>query len=227
MGDDAASAVAVAAAPVAAGGSTLPAALARAEEVVGDVVERFGADRVALAASWQKETAVLVDLMQRFAPEGRIFTLDTGVLFPQSYAVWRRVEERYGIKVESWKGEWVDGLWEVDPDRCCTLRKVVPLRQALANADCWLTGLRRDQSPDRAETPELGWDDRHGLYKAAPLATWTDKDVWTYIFQNDLPYNELHDQGYASIGCTHCTLAGAGREGRWAGSAKSECGLHA
>ena len=221
-----AAATAVSIAPAGTAGPTLSSALSQAEDVMRQVVERFGAGRLALAASWQKETAVLVDLVQRFAPEARIFTLDTGVLFPQSYAVWRKVEEHYGIKVESWKGEWVDGLWDVDPDRCCTLRKVIPLQEALANADCWLTGLRRDQSPERADTPELAWDDRHGLYKAVPLATWTDKDVWNYIFERDLPYNELHDQGYSSIGCTHCTLAGAGRAGRWAGTAKSECGLH-
>ena len=199
----------------------------RPEEIVQEAAERFGADRLALAASWQKETAVLVDLVQRFAPQARIFTLDTGVLFPQTYAVWRKVEQRYGIKVQAFKGEWVEGLWDVDPDRCCTLRKVIPLQDALRDADCWITGLRRDQSPERADTPELAWDDRHGLYKAVPLATWTDKDVWNYIFEHDLPYNELHDQGYASIGCTHCTLAGSGRAGRWAGSGKTECGLHA
>lgn len=201
--------------------------LEQAEAVIAEIVERFGADRLALAASWQKETAVLVDLVQRLAPAARIFTLDTGVLFPHSYAVWREVEKRYGIKVEAWKGEWVDGLWAVEPDRCCNLRKVVPLSAALADADCWITGLRREQSPERADTPEFAWDDRHGLYKAVPLATWSERDVWQYIFDRDLPYNKLHDEGYSSIGCTHCTQAGSGRAGRWAGTGKSECGLHA
>jgi phosphoadenosine phosphosulfate reductase len=198
----------------------------RAEEIVVEVAERFGEGRLALAASWQKETAVLVDLVQRHAPGTRIFTLDTGVLFEETYATWRTVEERYGITVESWRGDWVHGLWATEPDRCCFLRKVEPLQRALADADCWISGVRRDQSPSRAQTAELDWDDRHGLWKANPLATWTESDVWAYIERHDLPYNPLHDQGYDSIGCMPCTQPGRGREGRWAGLDKTECGLH-
>ena len=97
---------------------------------------------------------------------------------------------------------------------------------ALAGADCWVTGLRREQSPLRASTLELAWDQRHGLFKAVPLATWSEADVWEYIAAHELPYNRLHDRGYASIGCTHCTVPGHGREGRWANSDKSECGMH-
>jgi phosphoadenosine phosphosulfate reductase len=199
----------------------------RPVEIILEAVERFGEDRLALAASWQKETAVLVDLVRRHAPGARIFTLDTGELFPETYATWRAVEERYGITVESHRGEWVPGMWATDPDRCCFLRKVEPLDRALADADCWISGVRRDQSADRAGTEELDWDERHGLWKANPLASWTERDVWAYIGAHDLPYNPLHDQGYSSIGCTHCTLPGKGRAGRWAGLEKSECGLHA
>jgi phosphoadenosine phosphosulfate reductase len=199
----------------------------RPVEIILEAVERFGADRLALAASWQKETAVLVDLVRRHAPGARIFTLDTGELFPETYATWRAVEERYGITVESHRGQWVPGMWATDPDRCCFLRKVEPLDRALADADCWISGVRRDQSADRAGTEELDWDARHGLWKANPLASWTERDVWAYVGAHDLPYNPLHDQGYSSIGCTHCTLPGAGREGRWAGLDKSECGIHA
>ena len=199
---------------------------AAATAVVETAISRFGADRVALAVSWQKESAVLLELVTRVAPEARVFTLDTGVLFPETYAAWRQAEERYGITVESWRGEWVDGLWAVDPERCCKMRKVEPLKRALAGADCWITGLRREQSPQRASTPELAWDQRHGLFKVVPLATWSEADVWAYIAAHDLPYNRLHDRGYASIGCTHCTVAGNGREGRWANSDKSECGMH-
>jgi phosphoadenosine phosphosulfate reductase len=199
----------------------------RPAEVILEAVDRFGEDRLALAASWQKETAVLVDLVHRLAPRARIFTLDTGELFPETYETWRRVEQRYGITVESWRGDWVPELWATDPDRCCFLRKVEPLTRALDDADCWVSGVRRDQSPDRARTEELDWDDRHGLWKANPLATWSERDVWAYISRHDLPYNPLHDQGYASIGCTHCTLPGAGRDGRWAGLSKDECGIHA
>ena len=198
----------------------------RPAEIILEAVERFGEDRLALAASWQKETAVLVDLVRRHAPGARIFTLDTGELFPETYATWRAVEERYGITVESHRGEWVPGMWATEPDRCCFLRKVEPLERALADADCWISGVRRDQSADRATTEELDWDERHGLWKANPLATWTERDVWAYIGAYDLPYNPLHDQGYASIGCTHCTLPGRGRAGRWAGRDKDECGIH-
>lgn len=204
----------------------VPMSAERAEQVIAEAAARFGPEHLALAASWQKETAVLVDLVLRAAPGARIFTLDTGVLFPETYATWRRVEERYGIEVEAFRGTWVPELWATDPDRCCALRKLEPLERALAGADCWISGVRRDQSPDRADTPELAWDTRHGLWKANPLAEWSERDVWGYIARHDLPYNPLHDQGYASIGCTHCTLPGAGRDGRWAGSAKTECGLH-
>lgn len=200
---------------------------AAATAVIQTAVSRFGEARMVLAVSWQTASAVLLELVRRHAPQARVFTLDTGVLFPETYATWRAAEERYGITVEAWRGEWVDGLWAVDPGRCCRLRKVEPLTRALAGAACWVTGLRREQSPLRASTPELAWDERHGLFKAAPLATWSEADVWDFIAAHDLPYNALHDRGYASIGCTHCTVPGQGRAGRWAGSDKSECGMHA
>jgi phosphoadenosine phosphosulfate reductase len=182
--------------------------------------------RLAVACSFQKEASVIIDMLARVAPDVRIFTLDTGVLFPETYETWRRIEQRYGIEVEVFRGEWVDGLWARDPDACCGMRKVEPLERALSGVDGWITGLRRDQSSLRSSTPKLGWDIKHKKWKAAPLADWTDKDVWRYIAEHDVPYNPLHDQGYASIGCTHCTKAGDGRDGRWAGSDKSECGLH-
>jgi phosphoadenosine phosphosulfate reductase len=198
----------------------------RPEELLAEVVERFGADRIVLACSFQKESSVLLELVLEAAPTARVVTLDTGALFPETLDTWRRVEERYGITVEGWRGEWVDRLWERDPDACCDMRKVQPLRRALAGADCWITGLRRDQSPSRADAPELHWDERQGLWKANPLATWTERDVWSFIMERGLPYNELHDRGYGSIGCTHCTAPGEGRAGRWAGTGRTECGLH-
>jgi phosphoadenosine phosphosulfate reductase len=182
--------------------------------------------RLAVACSFQKEASVIIDLILRIEPEARIITLDTGVLFPETYETWRHVEDRYGIEIEAHRGERVDGLWSTDPDACCAMRKVEPLDRALSECDAWITGLRRDQSDLRAGTPKVGWDLRHGLWKYAPLAGWTEKDVWRYIAEHDLPYNPLHDQGYDSIGCTPCTVAGEGREGRWAGTGKLECGLH-
>jgi phosphoadenosine phosphosulfate reductase len=196
-----------------------------AEEILEHVVREHH-PRLAVACSFQKEATVIVDMVVRIEPNARIFTLDTGVLFPETYETWKRVEARYGIEVEAVRGEWIEGLWARDPDACCGMRKVDPLARALEGTDAWITGLRRDQSELRAATPKLGWDIKHSKWKAAPLADWTDKDVWRYIAEHDLPYNPLHDAGYESIGCTHCTQAGTGRDGRWIGSDKSECGLH-
>jgi phosphoadenosine phosphosulfate reductase len=196
-----------------------------ARELLAWALESFH-PKMALACSFQKEEAVLLDLLFELDPDARVFALDTGVLFPETYEIWRAVEERYGTVIESWRGEWVEGLWASDPAHCCHLRKVEPLGRALAPLDAWITGLRREQSPTRANARKLEWDDAHGLWKLNPLADWTEKDVWARIAERDLPYNTLHDQGYASIGCTHCTQPGAGREGRWAGLEKTECGLH-
>ena len=205
-----------------------------AEETLAYAVEHFHPSLV-VACSFQKEASVVLDLILRAAPDARVFTLDTHVLFPETYATWKAVEERYGIEVEVFQGpslgrqaaEHGDRLWERDPDACCDLRKVQPLDRALADVDAWVAGLRRDQSPSRAGTPKLTWDAKHARWKFNPLADWTDADVWRYISEHDLPYNRLHDQGYPTIGCTHCTVPGAGREGRWAGTGKTECGLHA
>ena len=204
------------------------------EAILGELLEAFPG-RVSLACSFQKEESVLLDMLYRLAPDARVFALDTHVLFPETYELWREVERRYDAKIEIFEGPALarqaeihgDRLWERKPDLCCAIRKVEPLNRALGGLDAWITGVRRDQSPTRASTPKVGWDETHELWKAAPLADWDDERCWDYIREHDLPYNELHDRGYASIGCTHCTLPGAGREGRWAGSAKIECGLHA
>jgi phosphoadenosine phosphosulfate reductase len=196
-----------------------------AEGVLEHMVREYH-PRLYVACSFQKEASVILDMLVRIEPHARFFVLDTGVLFEETYDTWSRVEEHYGITIDRYAGEWVDRLWERDPDACCGMRKVEPMERALSTVDAWITGLRRDQSPSRAGTPKLAWDERHGKWKAAPLADWTDKDVWRYIADHDVPYNPLHDQGYDSIGCTHCTIAGAGREGRWAGTDRIECGLH-
>lgn len=207
---------------------------AAAEEVLGYVIERFH-PRLYVACSFQKETSVMMDLALRVAPDTRFFTLDTGVLFPETYATWRRFEEHYGVEVDVYQGVSLarqtelegDRLWSRDPDACCGIRKVAPLTEALADVDAWVTGVRREQSPTRRAAGKLHWDGRHGLWKANPLADWSEDDLWGYIAERDLPYNELHDRGYPSIGCTHCTRPAAiGREGRWAEHEKVECGLH-
>jgi phosphoadenosine phosphosulfate reductase len=197
-----------------------------AQEVLAHVVGEFH-PRLYVACSFQKEATVILDMLLAIEPAARVFTLDTGVLFPETYETWRRIEQRYGIEIDVYRGEWIDGMWQRDPDGCCGLRKVEPLERALSEVDAWITGLRRDQSPTRAETAKLGPDEGHpGKLKCAPLADWTEKDVWRYIAENDVPYHPLHDRGYESIGCTHCTVAGGGRDGRWAGTDKIECGLH-
>ena len=201
--------------------------------VLEHAVEEFS-PRLYVASSFQKEASVVMDILLKVDPDARFFTLDTGFLFPETYETWKRLEERYGIEIDVYQGITParqaelhgDQLWRSDPDKCCEIRKVVPMREALAQADAWITGVRREHNPVRTEIPKLGWDAKHGLHKVAPLADWSDKDVWRYIFENDVPYNPLHDHGFESIGCTHCTRPGAGRQGRWAGTDKEECGIH-
>jgi phosphoadenosine phosphosulfate reductase len=207
---------------------------ASAEQVLEYVVERFH-PRLYVACSFQKEASVIMDMLLRIEPSTRFFTLDTDVLFDETYATWRALEERFGIEIDVFRGltleeqaaEHGDALWARDPDKCCGIRKVTPLKRALSDVDCWVAGLRRAQSKSRREAKKIDWDLRHGLWKANPLADWSEREVWTYIAEHDLPYNLLHDRGYPSIGCTHCTLPAAdGRAGRWADAEKTECGLH-
>jgi phosphoadenosine phosphosulfate reductase len=197
-----------------------------AEEILRFCVETFPG-KVSLACSFQKEETVLLDLLFGIDPKARVFAIDTHYLFPETYEHWREVEERYDTTIEKFEGGPVeDGVWESKPDLYLGIAKLAPLNSALLDLDCWITGVRRDQAPTRANAPKLGWDEAHGLWKANPLADWSDDDCWAYIRERGLPYNKLHDQGYASIGDTHSTLPGAGREGRWAGTDRTECGLH-
>jgi phosphoadenosine phosphosulfate reductase len=197
-----------------------------AQEVVAWALEQFPG-KVALACSFQKEETVLLDMLFSTEPKARVFAIDTHHLFPETYAYWRRVEERYGIRIEKFEGPPVEeGLWDTKPDLYLAIAKVAPLVTALGELDAWITGIRRDQAPTRANAPKVGWDEQHELWKANPLADWSDDDCWAYIRERGLPYNELHDQGYASIGDTHSTQPGQGREGRWAGTGKVECGIH-
>ena len=179
-------------------------------------------DRLVMLVSFQKEESVLVEVAARVAPQTRFVTIDTGVLFPETLGTWRAFEERYGvhIDVEDARGNWTG------PDNCCSDAKVAALERALEGAEAWVTGIRREQSPTRAEAETVEHDDVRGIVKYNPLAHWTEQDLWNVIHGRELPYNELHDQGYASIGCAPCTAPGQGREGRWAGTDKLECGIH-
>jgi len=186
-------------------------------------------ERAVLLCSFQKEESVLLD--ELLALDGgervRVVTIDTGVLFEETLATWRAFEERFGVKIEVFDASAPAGAapWS-GPEHCCSAAKVAALEQALAGAEGWITGLRREQGPTRAGTEPIERDERRGLWKYNPLAHWTDRDLWRRIHERELPYNPLHDRGYESIGCAPCTLPGAGREGRWAGTSKTECGLH-
>jgi phosphoadenosine phosphosulfate reductase len=205
-----------------------------AEEVLGLVLESFPG-KVALACSFQKEETVLLDMLFAAEPKARVFAIDTHYLFPETYELWRAVEQRYDTKVEVFEGPSPEELaathgerlWERKPDLYLAIAKVAPLNEALGGLDAWITGIRREQASSRANAPKLGWDAAHELWKANPLADWSDEDCWAYIRERGLPHNALHDRGYESIGDTHSTIPGAGREGRWAGTERTECGLHA
>jgi phosphoadenosine phosphosulfate reductase len=207
-----------------------------AEEVLEWALESFH-PRLYVASSFQKTTSVIVDMATKIEPETRFFYLDTDVLFEETYRTRDALSERYGVEFDRYHNLTLeeqaelhgDELWKRDPDACCGIRKVEPMGEALADVDCWVAGIRREESPIRAKAPKFGYDKRFDLWKLNPLADWSEGDVWRYIHDHDIPYNPLHDQGYPSIGCTHCTKPAAGadpRSGRWVGSAKSECGLH-
>jgi phosphoadenosine phosphosulfate reductase len=189
--------------------------------------ERHG-ERVVLLCSFQKEESVLIDELLRIGggrTDVRIATIDTGVLFEETMHTWRAFEERFGIAVEVLDASNQHTPWS-GPEHCCSQAKVAALERLLEGADGWITGIRREQSPTRADTELVEDDTQHGVVKYNPLALWSERDLWRRIHERSLPYNPLHDQGYSSIGCAPCTLPGEGREGRWAGTDKTECGLH-
>lgn len=180
-------------------------------------------ERLVFLCSFQKEESVILDELLVIAPHVRVVTIDTGVLFAETLATWRAFEQHFGvtIDVEDATGDWTG------PEHCCGAAKVAALERALAGADAWVTGLRREQGPSRAGTDLVEVDaKRGGIAKYNPLAHWSERELWARISERGLPYHPLHDTGYESIGCAPCTMPGSGREGRWAGTEKSECGLH-
>lgn len=200
--------------------------------------DRF-APRVTFATGFGIEGCVLVDLVGRHGLRIDLFTLDTGLFFPETYALWLRLEKAYGVTirpvrpartVEEQAGDEGAELWGRDPDRCCRLRKVEPLARELGGFDAWISAIRRDQTRDRAGAAPVERDGKFGLVKINPLVAWTGDDVRRYVKEHDVPYNELHDRGYPSVGCEPCTspvLPGEDpRAGRWRGREKKECGLH-
>lgn len=199
----------------------------------------FGS-RLAVVSSFQPTGIVTAHMLSQIAPQTVFITLDTGLLFPETYRLMDELESSLHLNLirvrpashilaqDNAPGK---PLWERNPDECCYARKVAPLNAALQGFDAWITGLRRDQSAQRASTPVIDFDpQRPGVVKLAPFATWDESMIWTYIHAHDLPYNELHDRGYPSIGCWPCTRPVKPgediRAGRWSNSTKTECGLH-
>ncbi len=200
--------------------------------------QTFGST-IAISSAFGAEGMVLIDMASRSNKDFRLFTVDTEFLFPETYNLMDKIEEKYGITIERvYSGlspeeqERIHGaaLWTRNPDQCCNLRKVEPLRRKLGELNAWITSIRRDQTSVRSSAKRVEWDAKFGLVKVNPIVDWTSKQVWRYIHDHDVPYNALHDQNFPSIGCTHCTRAvRAGedpRAGRWPGFSKTECGLH-
>jgi phosphoadenosine phosphosulfate reductase len=195
--------------------------------------------RLTLATAFGAEGCCLIHMLAEIEPGVRIFNLDTGYQFAETLELRGRIKERYGIEVELVRPEltvtryeeaYGGPLYRTHPEQCCHDRKVLPLRRAVAGYDAWVSAIRADQSAHRRAARLLEWDGRFALVKVNPLLAWTRKDVWKFIARHDVPYNPLHDEGYPSIGCWPCTRPVGAREderaGRWAGTAKTECGLN-
>ncbi|WP_130859417.1 phosphoadenylyl-sulfate reductase [Gracilibacillus phocaeensis] len=197
-------------------------------------------DSLVYACSFGAESMVLIDLIAQTKPDAKLAFLDTGLHFQETYDLIEEVKQRYPslqitfkkpeLTVDEQREKHGAALWSRNPDQCCYIRKVKPLEEVLSGATAWISGLRREQSPTRANTNYINKDERFQSVKVCPLIHWTWDDVWGYIEEHQLPYNALHDQNYPSIGCIPCTspVTGEGdeRSGRWSNSQKTECGLH-
>jgi phosphoadenosine phosphosulfate reductase len=233
--------------PAARASGSAPADLASAavrfaeappERLLAWAVEVFAPD-LCLATSFGPQSIALMHMMSALRPETTVFYLDTGLLFPETHELRDRLSARLGVTItrvtaslslEQQAGIFGAELWSREPDRCCHLRKVLPLRRFLANQRAWITGIRATQTSLRARAARIEWDAANGLVKLNPMLHWTHEQVWAYIRAHDLPFSRLHLQGYPSIGCQPCTRpvrpGDDPRAGRWAGSGKTECGIH-
>lgn len=208
-------------------------------EVLRWAYSHYG-EEIVYACSFGIEGIVLIDLLSKINPHAKIVFLDTDLHFEETYQLIEKIKQRYpDVRIEIKKSQlsldeqadaYGQKLWESDPNKCCELRKVIPLTEVLSNATAWLSGLRRDQSESRKNTQFINKDHKFKSIKVCPLIHWTWKDIWRYAHKNNLPYNELHDKGYPSIGCKTCTQPSFNlddlRSGRWTGTGKVECGLH-
>lgn len=207
-------------------------------EIIGWAADRFG-DRLTMATAFGPEGCAIIHWLATVAPKTFVFNLETGYQFKETLELRDRLARRYAIEValeapettvEEYERLHGGPLHHTDSNRCCADRKIAVIRRVLTRFDAWMSGIRRDQSSDRAAVPIVGWDQKFGVVKISPLANWTKAKVWDLIVRENIPYNPLHDQGYVSIGCWPCTraitLGEDERAGRWSGTAKTECGLH-
>jgi phosphoadenosine phosphosulfate reductase len=209
-----------------------------AEDLLEWASDEFGAEVVLTCSFGGASGMVLLDMVARLGGDVPVVFLDTDLLLPETNALAEAAARRYGVAIqrrhpaltlEAQARQEGPALYSREPDRCCAIRKVAPLAETLREYSAWISGIRRDQSATRAATALVQWNERHDLLKISPLAYWTERDVWRYIHAHDVPYNALLDQGYTSLGCAPCTrpaTADDPRAGRWAGFAKTECGIH-
>lgn len=214
-----------------------------ADEIIEWAIARFAGRRLAMTTAFGMEGVVLLDKLAARVPDIRVIYVDTGFLFEDTHDLRRRLDERFpsarfqrvvprltpGAQAE----HFGDGLWHSDPDLCCRIRKVEPMHRAMADVDVWFAALRREQTETRRNLRIVGWDWRYQTIRVCPLASWSRQRIFDYVTTNGLPYNTMHDRAYPSVGCTHCTQPVPGarpweysRAGRWAGTPKTECGLH-
>lgn len=207
-------------------------------EIIAWAAHTYGRG-LAMATGFGPEGIVIMHMVSQVAPKTQIFYLDTDLFFPETYALRDQLQERLGLSferiatplsLEQQSAQYGPELWTHDPDHCCRLRKVEPLRAYLKKKKAWITGIRRDQTRTRLSSMPIEWDYTNNLVKINPLLNWSQDQVWTYLYLFDLPTNVLHTRGYPSIGCQPCTrpvAEGADpRSGRWVGFKKVECGIH-
>jgi phosphoadenosine phosphosulfate reductase len=206
------------------------------EKILAWAVEHFRG-KLTMATAFGPEGCVMIDMIARHQWDVDIFTLDTDLFFPETYELWKTLEQRYGVRIRPVKGISLEeqekvghALWTTNPSMCCQLRKVKPLREELTKFSAWLSGIRKDQTAVRGVASVVAFDKGYGLYKVNPMLNLTEEDVWNYIKVREVPTNPLHERGYASIGCHPCTTpvqpGESARAGRWRGHGKTECGIH-
>ncbi len=213
-------------------------------ELLAWIRNKFDSSKIVLTTSFGLEGCILIDMCSRTDLQIRVADIDTDFLFPETHALREEMTQRYpNLAFESWKPDlspdqqaqkYGEALWSREPNKCCNLRKVIPMENHIGDFQVWMTAIRKEQSTHRANIEIMQWDWQYSLLKACPLAHWERQQVWQYVQDHNVPHNKLHYEGYPSIGCTHCTQRVPGvtspaqysRDGRWQSQEKTECGLH-